>query len=350
MPPVKPMLAKAAAELPDDPGLYYEPKWDGFRCIVFRDGDEVELGSRNDRPLTRYFPELVTALTAALPQRCVLDGEIVIVSEHGLEFDTLQQRLHPAASRVNSWPSKHPRASSHSTCSPSATPTSPTNPSTNAAASSKPFSPQTIRASTSPPSAPTPPSPATGSPASKAPASTASWSKAKTGPTSRTNASWSRSNTNAPPTASSPDSAGTKTEKASAHYFSASSTTTATSTTSASPPASPPPAAPSSSTNSHPYGTSPRQPSLAGLGRAGGRLHRRARCPAPQPVERQAKTSPGRPCAPNSSPKCATNTSERPLPPLGRLVHWRPDRTPESCTYAQLDEVPPLELSAIFRS
>lgn len=100
VPPVKPMLAKTATELPDDPGLYYEPKWDGFRCIVFRDGAEVELGSRNDRPLTRYFPELVTALTAALPKKCVLDGEIVIVSENGLEFDTLQQRLHPAASRV----------------------------------------------------------------------------------------------------------------------------------------------------------------------------------------------------------------------------------------------------------
>ncbi|RMI33709.1 ATP-dependent DNA ligase [Nocardia stercoris] len=101
MPPVKPMLAKAAAELPDDPGLYYEPKWDGFRCIVFRDGADIELGSRNDRPLTRYFPELVAALAAALPDKCVLDGEIVIVSENGLEFDVLQQRLHPAASRVN---------------------------------------------------------------------------------------------------------------------------------------------------------------------------------------------------------------------------------------------------------
>ena len=101
MPPVKPMLAKAVHAVPHDPGLLFEPKWDGFRCIVFRDGDELELGSRNDRPLTRYFPELVELLRAALPARCVVDGEIVVVTGSGLDFDTLQQRLHPAASRVN---------------------------------------------------------------------------------------------------------------------------------------------------------------------------------------------------------------------------------------------------------
>lgn len=100
MPPVKPMLAKAAPEIPRTPGLLFEPKWDGFRCIVFRDGDEIELGSRNDRPLTRYFPELVELLRDALPQRCVVDGEIVVVTDTGLDFDTLQQRLHPADSRV----------------------------------------------------------------------------------------------------------------------------------------------------------------------------------------------------------------------------------------------------------
>jgi len=101
MPPVKPMLAKAVHEVPTTPGLLFEPKWDGFRCIVFRDGDELELGSRNDRPLTRYFPELVDLLKTALPERCVVDGEIVVVTGSGLAFDTLQQRLHPAASRVN---------------------------------------------------------------------------------------------------------------------------------------------------------------------------------------------------------------------------------------------------------
>jgi ATP-dependent DNA ligase len=100
MPPVRPMLAKAVHSVPRDPGLRYEPKWDGFRCIVFRDGDELELGSRNDRPLTRYFPELVELLAEALPTRCVVDGEIVVVTGAGLDFDALQQRLHPAASRV----------------------------------------------------------------------------------------------------------------------------------------------------------------------------------------------------------------------------------------------------------
>ncbi|HEX3592795.1 MAG TPA: ATP-dependent DNA ligase [Pseudonocardiaceae bacterium] len=100
MPPVRPMLAKAVHEVPRAAGLTYEPKWDGFRCIVFRDGDDVELGSRNDRPLTRYFPELVDLLKAALPPRCVVDGEIVVVTGAGLDFDTLQLRLHPAASRV----------------------------------------------------------------------------------------------------------------------------------------------------------------------------------------------------------------------------------------------------------
>jgi len=100
MPPVRPMLAKAVHEVPRAADLAYEPKWDGFRCVVFRDGDSIELGSRNDRPLTRYFPELVDLLLEALPPRCVVDGEIVVVTDTGLNFDALQNRLHPAASRV----------------------------------------------------------------------------------------------------------------------------------------------------------------------------------------------------------------------------------------------------------
>jgi ATP-dependent DNA ligase len=98
MPPVAPMLAKAVATIP--PGASYEPKWDGFRSLVFRDHDEVELGSRNERPMTRYFPELVEAIMAELPQRCVVDGEIVIATSGGLDFEALQQRIHPANSRV----------------------------------------------------------------------------------------------------------------------------------------------------------------------------------------------------------------------------------------------------------
>jgi ATP-dependent DNA ligase len=104
MPPVKPMLAKSVKEMPlaaDVPGgVLYEPKWDGFRCIVFRDGDEVELGSRNERPLTRYFPDIVDAVKNALPTRCVVDGEIVIARAGRLDFESLQLRLHPAESRV----------------------------------------------------------------------------------------------------------------------------------------------------------------------------------------------------------------------------------------------------------
>jgi ATP-dependent DNA ligase len=99
MPPVKPMLAKSVPEIPDVG--HVEPKWDGFRTIVFRDGDEVELGSRNERPMTRYFPEVVEAILANTPSKCVIDGEIVVVSGDRLDFDALQQRIHPAASRVN---------------------------------------------------------------------------------------------------------------------------------------------------------------------------------------------------------------------------------------------------------
>ncbi|AOU75099.1 MULTISPECIES: ATP-dependent DNA ligase [Streptomyces] len=98
MPPVKPMLAKSVASIPPD--MLYEAKWDGFRAIVFRDGAEVELGSRTGKPLTRYFPELAAALAERLPERCVLDGEIVIAHDGHLDFDALTERIHPADSRV----------------------------------------------------------------------------------------------------------------------------------------------------------------------------------------------------------------------------------------------------------
>lgn len=94
------MLAKLVRELPRTEGLYYEPKWDGFRCIVFREDEKVELGSRNERPLTRYFPELIAPLQAEIPLPAVVDGEVVIAGPHGLDFDALTQRIHPAASRV----------------------------------------------------------------------------------------------------------------------------------------------------------------------------------------------------------------------------------------------------------
>ena len=121
MPPVRPMLAKSVKGIPDPAkytvdgieGLSFEPKWDGFRCLVFKDGDEVELASRNTKPLTRYFPEVVTAIREQLPARCVLDGEI-FVALHGddgvdrLEFETLQERIHPAKSRIDMLAEKTP--------------------------------------------------------------------------------------------------------------------------------------------------------------------------------------------------------------------------------------------------
>jgi len=116
MPPVQPMLAKSVQGIPDPAkhgGLSFEPKWDGFRCIVFKDGDEVELTSRNTKPLTRYFPEVVAAIREQLPDRVVLDGELfVAITPDGgtprLEFETLQERIHPAKSRVDMLAEKTP--------------------------------------------------------------------------------------------------------------------------------------------------------------------------------------------------------------------------------------------------
>jgi ATP-dependent DNA ligase len=109
-PPIAPMLAKLTEELPDGDGLLYEPKWDGFRALVFRGGDEVFIQSRDLRPLDRYFPELHDILLERLPAGCVLDGEIVIATAKGLDFDALQLRLHPAASRVKKLAAETPAA------------------------------------------------------------------------------------------------------------------------------------------------------------------------------------------------------------------------------------------------
>jgi len=121
MPPVRPMLAKSVKGIPDPAahdvngigGLSFEPKWDGFRCLVFKDGDEVELTSRNTKPLTRYFPEVVEAMRTQLPERVVLDGEIFVAlrGEDGvdrLEFEVLQERIHPAQSRIDMLAEKTP--------------------------------------------------------------------------------------------------------------------------------------------------------------------------------------------------------------------------------------------------
>jgi ATP-dependent DNA ligase len=100
LPPVPPMLSSAADRLPEGDGWLFEPKWDGFRTIVFRDGEEIVLQSRDEKPMNRYFPELEEPLKRMLPERCVVDGEVVIVGENGLDFEALLLRIHPAASRV----------------------------------------------------------------------------------------------------------------------------------------------------------------------------------------------------------------------------------------------------------
>jgi ATP-dependent DNA ligase len=99
-PPLQPMLSSAAAALPAGEGWLFEPKWDGFRTLVFRDGEEILLQSRDEKPMNRYFPELLAPLAAALPERSVVDGEVVIVGAGGLDFEALLLRIHPAASRV----------------------------------------------------------------------------------------------------------------------------------------------------------------------------------------------------------------------------------------------------------
>ena len=107
-PPIEPMLSSAADALPEGDGWLFEPKWDGFRTLVFRDGSEILLQSRDEKPMNRYFPELVEPLAAALPERCVLDGEVVIAGSAGLDFEALLLRIHPAESRVKLLASQTP--------------------------------------------------------------------------------------------------------------------------------------------------------------------------------------------------------------------------------------------------
>ena len=115
-PPIEPMLAKLSEVLPEGEAYLYEPKWDGFRAIVFRGASDVFIQSREGRPFDRYFPDLHEAFLEILPAGCVIDGEIVIASPHGLDFDALQMRLHPAASRVTKLAAETRRRSWRSTC------------------------------------------------------------------------------------------------------------------------------------------------------------------------------------------------------------------------------------------
>src|SRR5437867_12310033 len=107
-PPIAPMLSKAASDLPEGDGWLFEPKWDGFRTVVFRDGDQLFIQSRDEKPMNRYFPELIVPLTTMLPEQCVLDGEIVIAGPNGLDFEALLLRIRPAAPRAQLLPEQTP--------------------------------------------------------------------------------------------------------------------------------------------------------------------------------------------------------------------------------------------------
>jgi hypothetical protein len=181
-PPILPMLAKRVSELPPGDGWIFEPQWDGFRTLVFRDGDEIFIQSRDEKPLDRYFPELIEPLKAQLPERCVLDGEIVIAHDGALDFEALQLRLHPAASRVKKLAGEMPASVA----------ISETRRSGSDAPSSNRCSPVRRRHCISRRPPPTAMLRPIGSVGSRALASTASWRSCRPRSTSRTSASRSR--------------------------------------------------------------------------------------------------------------------------------------------------------------
>ena len=211
MPPVSPMLAKLARELPAEGGMLYEPKWDGFRCIVFRDGDEIELGSRNERPLTRYFPELVDPAAGAAagplrPRRRDRDRHRRRARLRGAPPADPSRRL----PRSSCWPARRRRRSWPSICWPRATTTFDLYLRLSVDDGSRPRWPGPGRRCTSRPARPTGPWPRSGSTPSRAPGSTAWWPSRSTSPTGRASGSCSRSSTSGRPTAWWPASGGTR--------------------------------------------------------------------------------------------------------------------------------------------
>ena len=334
MPPVAPMLAKSVAEIPDVGHI--EPKWDGFRTIVFRDGDEVELGSRNERPMTRYFPEVVEAVKANLPQRCVVDGEIVVIRGDRLDFESLQQRIHPAASRVNLLARETPASFiafdllAVDDESLMDVPFGTRRPVWWALADAEPpvhLTPATADLTTG----------VSWLDAFEGAAWTA-WSPSRwTARTSPTSGPCSRSSTSAQRTVSWPGSAGTRAAVSSDRCCSGSTTTTVRSSMSESGVV-PDGAAGRARDRAGavPDGRRQRSP-VGGLG--GGRgagWWPAARCGVA--VERQEG-----PVLGGASPRARGRGRLRPhgghaVPAHGSVPRWRPDRDPRSCTYEQLDQ------------
>ena len=349
------MLAKAADGLPTDDGWLFEPKWDGFRALVFRDGDEVYTQSRDLKPLDRYFPELADPLRAALPERCVLDGEVVIARDGALDFEALLLRIHPAASRVKMLAAESPasfvawdllalgdedlrgRAAGRAPRRARGGPrrgdaAGPPDPGDHAIARPPP----------------------TGSSGSRAPGSTASSPSGSTRRTSRASGRCSRSSTSAPPTASSPGSAGTRTGRArtSGRCCSGCSTTRARSTTSGSRRRSRGTGGPSScdelaplredALDGHPWAGWAEWAGRAGSVAASG-------CPGATSRWNRGKDLSWEPLRAERVAEVAYDHLQGDRFRHGTTFkRWRPDKPPEACRYDQLEETAPFLLAGIF--
>ena len=347
MPPVEPMLAKSVPEIPTGE-LSFEPKWDGFRSIVFRDGDEVEIGSRNEKPMTRYFPEVVEAVKANLPERCVVDGEIVVVVGDRLEFEVLQQRIHPAASRVKLLSEQTP--ASFVAFDLLAL--------DDADYTKRPFAERRAAleqalagaAAADPPHADHPrprPGRSSGSPSSRAPGWTG-WSPSRwPAPTSRTSGPCSRSSTSAPPTAWWPATGCTRAAPtASARCCSASTTTTASWPASASSARSRRPGARSCSPSCSRW-----SPTFDDHPWAWAKQEEGARTPRNSEGSRwnDGKDLSFVPLRPERVVEVRYEHMEGVrFRHTAQFNRWRPDREPRSCTYEQLEEPVKFDLAEIL--
>ena len=358
-PPLEPMLAKPSDGLPAGDDWLFEPKWDGFRAIVFRDGDEVFTQSRDLKPLDRYFPELAEPLKAALPERCVVDGEVVIAGDGALQFEALLLRIHPAESRVRMLAAESPAsfvawdllALGDATCGRRhrASGASCLEEALGGVAARRPSTSRRRR--------PTGRSPRTGSTGSRARASTASSRSGSAIRTSRASGRCSRSSTSGRPTASSPASAGTRTARAltSDRCCSGCTTTTATSTTSG------------SRRRSRGIGGRRSSRSWSRSGRTRSRATRGGEW-AEWAVVGSADASGQRLPGATSRWNRGKDLSWEPLR-AERVVEvaydhlqgdrfrhgttfkrWRPDKSPADCRYDQLEETAPYLIEEIFGS
>ena len=355
MPPVQPMLAKSVKGIPDpakfDGGLSFEPKWDGFRCIVFKDGDEVELTSRNTKPLTRYFPEVVAAIREQLPERCVLDGELFVAIGPRLEFEVLQERIHPAESRINMLAEKTPASfvafdvlafGDESLRRPALL---------GAARAAGGGARRAHRSDV--------PHPhddrrrrgrRAGSRSSRAPGSTAWWPSRWGRRTSRTRAPCSRSSTSAPPTwwwrATGCTRPRRRRSRCSARCCSG-CTPTGSSSTSGSRPRSP--AARRAELLEELSRWSATSRTTRGASGRNGRSPTPTGCRARRAAGAPARTCRSRRCDPSACSRSKYDAMEgRRFRHTAQFKRWRPDRDPESCGYEQLEQPVSYDLTKVL--